>query len=730
MNMKKNNRSAQRNLRMNSSFSHLGISLLALLLSPALLAANLQALDVAALPGDRVELKLSFDEPVLAPRGYTIEQPARIALDFPGVSNKLGAKNRELGVGNARSVTVVEAKDRTRLIINLTNLAPYNTRVEGNNLYVVVGEGAKTNAVAVPSLAAAAPAVSTAAESKVYAPASRAISNIDFQRGEQGEGNVVITLSDASVSPNIQEQGGKIRLDFAKTQLPEPLRVRLDVKDFATPVQFVSATGTADQASIVIEPTGFYDYLAYQADNKLTLSIKPLAEDEVEKRKTERFAYTGEKLSLNFQDIDVRSVLQLIADFTDLNLVASDTVSGNITLRLQNVPWDQALDLVLKTKGLDKRKVGNVLLVAPADEIAARERQELEAQKQIAELAPLRRELIQVNYAKASDMAKLFQSVTSAEGAVDERGSITVDDRTNSIIAYQTQDRLDELRRIVAQLDVAVRQVMIEARIVEANVDYDKALGVRWGGNFWSGDQWSAWGQDGNLGVGADPDAADRKTAGLPPATVGRFRGVPTNPVNTPFVDLGVAGTSGIGIGFITDNVLLDLQLSAMEKTGSGEVVSQPKVVTADKETAKILKGTEVPYQEASSSGATTTSFKEAALSLEVTPQITPDNRIIMEVKVTKDAPDFSVTASTGGVPAIQKNEVNAKVLVADGETIVIGGVFSNTQAKSVDKVPFLGDLPFIGRVFRRDVVQDKKSELLVFLTPRIMNNQAIAVSR
>ncbi|MEX6501384.1 type IV pilus secretin PilQ [Pseudomonas zhanjiangensis] len=703
---------------MNSSSSRLGVSLLALLLSPALLAANLQKLDVAALPGDRVELKLSFDEPVLAPRGYTIEQPARIALDFPGVSSELGEKNRELGVGNARSVTVVEAKDRTRLIINLTNLAPYNTRVEGNNLYVVVGENAGA-AAPVRSAAAVAPAAPAQAKPKVYGASSRAISAVDFQRGEQGEGNVVITLSDSSVSPNIQEQGGKIRLDFAKTQLPEALRVRLDVKDFATPVQFVSATGSADKASIVIEPTGFYDYLAYQTDNKLTLSIKPLAESEVEKRKAERFAYTGEKLSLNFQDIDVRSVLQLIADFTDLNLVASDTVSGNITLRLQNVPWDQALDLVLKTKGLDKRKVGNVLLVAPADEIAARERQELESQKQIAELAPLRRELIQVNYAKAADMAKLFQSVTSAEGGGDERGSITVDDRTNSIIAYQTQVRLDELRRIVAQLDVAVRQVMIEARIVEANVDYDKALGVRWGGNFWSGDKWNAWGKNGNLGV-EDGDEGN----------VGRFPGLRTSPVNSPFVDLGVAGTSGIGIGFVTDNVILDLQLSAMEKTGAGEVVSQPKVVTADKETAKILKGTEVPYQEASSSGATTTSFKEAALSLEVTPQITPDNRIIMEVKVTKDAPDFSVTASTGGVPAIQKNEVNAKVLVADGETIVIGGVFTNTQSKSVDKVPFLGDLPFLGRVFRRDVVQDKKSELLIFLTPRIMNNQAIAVSR
>ncbi|MDP3979079.1 MAG: type IV pilus secretin PilQ [Pseudomonas sp.] len=708
---------------MNSPLSHLGISLLALLLSPALLAADLQALDVSALPGDRIELKLTFDEPVLAPRGYTIEQPARIALDFPGVSSKLGVKSRELGVGNARSVTVVEAKDRTRLIINLTNLAPYNTRADGNNLYVVIGEGASGSASVRPASVAT---VSSAAPVKSYAAPGKAISNIDFQRGEQGEGNVVITLSDASVSPDIQEQGGKIRLDFAKTQLPEALRVRLDVKDFATPVQFVSATGSADKASIVIEPTGFYDYLAYQTDNILTLSIKPLTQDEVETRKSERFAYTGEKLSLNFQDIDVRSVLQLIADFTDLNLVASDTVSGNITLRLQNVPWDQALDLVLKTKGLDKRKVGNVLLVAPADEIAARERQELESQKQIAELAPLRRELIQVNYAKASDMAKLFQSVTSAEGRSDERGSITVDDRTNSIIAYQTQERLDELRRIVVQLDIPVRQVMVEARIVEASVDYDKALGVRWGGNFWTGDKWSAWGKNGQLGIADDPDSSDREDAGLPPATVGRFRGVPEVPSNSPFVDLGVAGSSGIGIGFIANNVLLDLQLSAMEKTGNGEIISQPKVVTSDKETAKILKGTEIPYQEASSSGASTTSFKEASLSLEVTPQITPDNRIIMEVKVTKD----SVGQIFPDGVSINKNEVNAKVLVADGETIVIGGVFSNTQNKSVDKVPFLGDVPFVGRLFRRDVVKDSKSELLIFLTPRIMNTQAVAVSR
>ncbi|HCV79342.1 MAG TPA: type IV pilus secretin PilQ, partial [Pseudomonas sp.] len=546
---------------------------------------------------------------------------------------------------------------------------------------------------------------------------------IDFQRGPQGEGNVVIDLSETGINPDIQEQGGKIRLTFAGTQLPEELRVRLDVKDFATPVQFVNASADSSGASIVIEPTGTYDYLAYQTNNRLTLSVKPLTTEEKEKRAADRFTYTGEKLSLNFQDIDVRSVLQLIADFTNLNLVASDTVQGNITLRLQNVPWDQALDLILKTKGLDKRQIGNVLLVAPADEIAARERQELESQKQIQQLAPLRRDLIQVNYAKAADIAKLFQSVTSADKTADERGSISVDERTNSIIAYQTQNRLDELRRIVSQLDIPVRQVMIEARLVEANVDYSKQLGVRWGGNASSGN-FAVYGKDGATTV----DSSTGQVYLPGSSTVGSFTSA-SGVAPTPFVDMGVSGsTSGIGIGFMVGGKMLDLQLSALQSSGNGEIISQPKVVTSDKETAKILRGTEIPYQEASSSGATSTSFKQAALSLEVTPQITPDNRIIMEVKVNKDAPDYQ--NALNGVPPISKNEVNAKVLVSDGETIVLGGVFSNTQTKSTTKVPMLGDIPYVGRLFRRDSVTDSKVELLIFLTPRIMNNQAIAVGR
>jgi len=708
----KTNRNTQRNWTMKTKFSHIACAWLFALASPSILAADLNALDVSALPGDKVELKLTFDEPIDMPRGYTIEQPARIALDLPGVNSKLKSKNRELGAGNARSLTVVEAQGRTRLIINLAQLTSYDTRVEGNNLYVVVGEGVTNTA--------SATAPKQVVKKQKQAPASRSIKGIDFQRGEQGEGNVVIDLADTAANPDIQEQGGKISLFFPRTQLPDELRVRLDVKDFATPVNYVNATERSGGTSIVIEPTGTYDYLAYQTDNKLTISVKPISKAELEKRNADRFAYTGEKLSLNFQDIDVRSVLQLIADFTDLNLVASDTVQGNITLRLQNVPWDQALDLVLKTKGLDKRKIGNVLLVAPAAEIAERERQELESQQQIAELAPLRRELIQVNYAKASQIASLFQQVTSGQGD-RERGSVTVDDRTNSIIAYQTQERLDELRRIVTQLDIPVRQVMIEARIVEAEVGFDKSIGVRWGGNLWAnGSKWNSWGKDGNLGVADDPSDSGRQT--------GRFPGVRETPLNSPFVDLAAAGsTSGIGLGFITNNAILDLQLSAMEKTGHGEVVSQPKVVTSDKETAKIMKGAEVPYQEASSSGATSTSFKEAVLSLEVTPQITPDNRIIMDVKVTKDEPDFA--NAVNGVPPINKNEVNAKVLVSDGETIVIGGVFSTTQKKSVEKVPFLGDVPFIGRLFKRDFVQDDKSELLIFITPRILNNQSVSLN-
>lgn len=704
MNHKQNiQRTKQRNKAMkNNRLITIFTWLAALMLAPTAFAVELQNIDVASLPGDKIEIKLSFDGQVDEPRGYTIEQPARIALDLPGVSNKSNVKNRELSAGNARSMTLVEAQGRTRLIINMTKLSGYATRVQGNNLFIVVGEDSGTARAQLQEQASPAMVVSSETTKKAK-KAARSIKNIDFKRGEAGEGNVVVDLGDSGINPEIQEQSGQIRLFFPRTSLPEELRVRLDVTDFATPVSFIKASERSDGVLIDIEPNGSYDYLSFQADNKLTVSVKSMSREEIEKRNAERFTYTGEKLSLNFQDIDVRSVLQLIADFTELNLVASDSVAGNITLRLHSVPWDQALDLVLKTKGLDKRKVGNVLLVGPADEIAERERKELESKQKIADLAPLRRDLIQVNYAKAAQIAALFQQVTNKEGDMEtERGSITFDERTNSIIAYHTQERLDELRRLVAQLDIPVRQVMIEARIVEANVDFEKSLGVSWGAS-------------------ARSRTARNSTAGTTINSASQKWG------GNSSIDLGATdATSALGIGFVSSRAVLDLELSAMEKSGFGEIVSQPKVVTADKESASIMKGMEIPYQIIED-GTTSTEFKEAFLSLEVVPQITPDNRIIMEVRVNKDEPDFANTVN--GEPTIRKNEVNAKVLVNDGETIVIGGVFSNTQRKQVEKVPFLGDVPVVGRLFRKDFVQDEKSELLIFLTPRIMHANALTLN-
>lgn len=400
--------------------------------------------------------------------------------------------------------------------------------------------------------------------------------------------------------------------------------------------------------------------------------------------------YQGEPLSLNFQDVEVRSVLQVLADYAGVNLVASDAVQGRVTLRLQDVPWDQALDLVLHSKGLARRQAGNVLLVAPAAEFAAQSLDARVGQALDAQLQPLRRELLPIHHAKAAELAELLLASLADDGILTGRGSLSVDERTNTLVLNQPADRLAELRQLVAQLDVPVRQVAIEARIVEANVDYEKSLGVRWGGPL--------YGESPRLG-------------------------------KELFVDFGLerAGSS-IGLGLLRGDVLLDLELSAMEKSGNGEIISQPKVVTADKETARILKGTEVPYQETSQSGATSVAFREASLSLEVTPQITPDNKVIMAVRVTKDEPDY--VNALNNVPPIRKNEVNAKVRVADGETIVIGGVYSTSQNNVVDKVPFFGDLPYVGRLFRRDALQEKKSELLVFLTPRIMSDQAIAVSR
>lgn len=758
--MKKNTSiQQQRKIVMSVPYIRFSVAMLSMSITPMLLAANLKDLDVISLPGEKIELKLTFDEHVSAPKGYTIDQPARIALDLPNVTSLLNQKRRTIGIGNVRNLAVVQAKNVTRLVVDLNTLIPYATRAEGNNIYITLGEvDSKKLANATPQTAVSS-SVSRqplANNTKVATPtaigniAGNAIQNVDFRRGDNGEGNIVIKLSNSTISPDVQEQGSKIVLNFPKTQLPEALRVRLDVKDFDTPVQFVSSTAKANGSTIIIEPKGNFDYLVYQADDELTVSVKHVSTEEKERRIADQGIFKGDTLSLNFQDIEVRSVLQILADFTKLNLVATDSVTGNITLRLQNVPWDQALDIIMRTRGLAKRQEGNILIIAPAAELAESARQIADAQKTIEATQPLRRELIEINYADASAIVTLFQATMSrttgftgsqsdsgagsytATVASDDRGSLTVDKRTNTIVAYQTEARLEELRRIVAKLDRPVRQVQIEARIVEANVDFSKNLGVRWAADISSRNQkWHSYGgADGRLNNSAQ---GGQQTSGrigdyIQHTTDKDGKEQFTIPGSAPMVDLGAErATSGFGIGYLGKNVFIDLKLNAMQRSGQGEIISQPKVTTSDKETAKIRKGLEVPYQEASSSGSTTTSFKDAVLSLEVTPQITPDNQIIMAVTVTKDS--VARDQQYQGVPAINKNEVNAKVLVSDGETIVLGGVFQNTQSKVTEKVPYLGDLPLLGRLFRRDQVDNQKQELLVFLTPRIIDSKTF-VSR
>lgn len=677
------------------------------LLSGLANAVTLEDVSFSSLSGDRVEVTLVFDGQPPEPTGYTIERPARIAVDLRDTTSGLDSRNISLGGGNAQSMTVVETKDRTRLIFNLAELAPYATTRTQNSLIVTIG-GQGGNVAA--SGSGSSP-MSTATSSGQSASASgNGLAGVDFRRGQNGEGRVIVDLGSANASVDLSELGGKIRLTMDDTSVPVDLRRRLDVTDFATPVTRID-TFTEDGSAVVeIRPEGNYDYIAYQSGSQFTVSVERLTEEEAESRREEKFPYTGDKLSLNFQDIEVRSVLQLIADFTGLNLVASDTVSGSITLRLQNVPWDQALDLILKTKGLDKRQIGNVLLVAPADEIAAREKLELETSKQIAELAPVRLDIIQVNYAKAADVVALIQA---DEELISSRGFVSSDARTNTISVRETSEKLDEIRRLVSTWDVPVRQVSIEARIVRAQTNVAENLGVRWGGAAYDvrgdGSVISVGGSQGAVGEARDAANGNNNTITFPGALA---------------VDLGVSGqgASSFAVGWGSDDFLVDLELSALESDGQAEVVSQPRVVTADRQTAKIKSGEEIPYQEASSSGATSVSFKEAALSLEVTPQITPDDKIIMDLVVNQD----SRGEVTAGIPAINTNEVTTQVLVGNGETVVLGGIFQSEVATTVTKTPFLGDIPYLGRLFKRTEHIDERSELLIFITPKIIKSDLI----
>lgn len=676
--------------------------ILATIISMPSHASDLIDIKFTALPGDVTQMELIFDGPPPTAGGYTIEKPARISLDLPGVNSKLKSKYHKIGFGNARTATVVNAKGRARVIVSLAQLVPYTIESSDDRLLVSMGKAVGASQQSQARIATKQ-GDSNSGNSRIM--------NIDFRRGEQKDGQVQILLSNPGASVDIEQQGKKIIVTLKNTVLPENMRRRLDVVDFATPVKFIDANMEGTDTVIYIEPEGQYDYLAYQADGVLSINVKPVTKAEKERLAKSEFPYTGEKLSLNFQNIEVRAVLQLIADFTGQNLVASDTVDGGITLRLQNVPWDQALDLVLKTKGLAKRQMGNVLLVAPAEEIAAREKIELEAVKQVAELAPLLSEYAQLRYAKATDIASLLNS---EGGLMSARGNAVVDERTNTLLMKDTGENLDKIREMIALLDVPVRQVLIEARIVIANTSVGKKLGIRWGGAHAkaNGDSNNTIGGSQRTLTEANQILADR-VSGDDPGSI-------TFP-DAYVVDLGVddVGATSLAVGIQTFDYLLDLELSAVETDGNAEIVSQPRVITADGQTASIQSGTEIPYQEASSSGATSISFKSAVLRLEVTPQITPDDRIIMDLKINQD----SIGEITLAGPTIDTNALETQVLVENGETIVLGGIFRSEETNAVTKTPFLGDIPYLGVLFRRTEHTESKAELLIFVTPRLVKD-------
>lgn len=733
------------------------VLLLGLAMMPAVLIAQVNQLNdiqFSELPGSRVQLRLTFSDVPPEPTGYTIEQPARIVMDFAGVESALPEKKYSLGIGAARSAVVVSSDDRTRLIVNLNELPVYTSERQGNQVLLEIGADSATTA-SVAAASAKAPVhddgIQIGSQKRFQAASNIAISNVDFRRGEAGEGKVIVSLSDPAVNIDVERTKGKILLTFLGADLPEALRQRLDVTDFATPVNSITVDHDGRNTVIAVDPSDTdYDYLAYQADNEYVLSVKPLTVAEI-KEKEKEFRFTGEKLSLNFQDIEVRSVLQLIADFTDLNLVASDTVEGRITLRLDGVPWDQALELILKAKGLDKRQDGNVIMVAPAAEIAERERQELETRKQLQELAPLRTEYIQVRYADARELFTLFSGGQQGGGGqgsfagggqqnqkgrsiLSARGNAIVDERTNTIILTDTEDKIVQFRELIEAIDIPIRQVMIEARIVNANTDYLKELGVRW--NY--GEHHGL--DDGGIGEGVGSldgsfQLEDNREEGelFDPNTGRKILDANGDPIevvgwapdlqDTLLTDLGVSNPAGsIAYSILKDNFFVGLELSALENVGRAEIVSQPKVVTGDKQEANIKSGVELPYLEATSSGAASVTFRQAVLELNVTPQITPDNNIIMSLNISQDT--VGELVGTTGIPAININEVNTKVLVRNGETIVLGGIFENTVVDGETKVPLLGDIPYLGHLFKNTVRQDDKREMLVFITPRVIEDE------
>ena len=678
---------------------------------------KLESVDVQT-TGQQVQLKLHLSGPAPEPLPFTIDKPARIAFDLPNTTLALASRRIDVRSGGVDTLLAAEANGRTRLVVNVDSLIPYTTKVDGNNIIVTLGR--QVGDATAGSSAAPRPGSGQSA-----APVERSIKTIDFRRGADGTGRVIVQLSDPRTPVNVRQEGNQVVVDFAGTLMPKNLMRRYDVMDFATPVQSVDAIRVEGSSRLVISAQGDFEQLAYQSDNQYTVEIKPSLKRNASA--DEKKEYTGERLTLNFQDIDVRSVLQLLADTSGQNIVVSDSVTGNLTLRLQNVPWDQALDIVLRTKGLDKRRQDNVIIIGPTEELANREKAELAAHKEVQDLSPIRSEFMTVNYAKVADLAKMIRPTgAGAAGGgkntlLSNRGSLSIDERTNTLLVQDTAENLAEIRRLVQTLDVPVKQVLIECRIVVVSDTFERDLGAQFG--------ITSAQKNGNNGLLAVTGSGAGADTIVQSAITNLSKGPSPFPVATPalanryMVNTPAASTNGsIGVSLLAGSYLVDLALSAAENEGKSETISSPRVITANQKQAVILQGTEIPYQESASSGATTTQFKNAVLSLKVTPLITPDNRVILDLDVSDDTVGQQVTSATGGtVPSIDTRQIQTQVLVGDGQTVVLGGILETTKSYSANKVPWLGDIPVLGNLFKSTTNINNKTELLIFITPKIL---------
>jgi type IV pilus assembly protein PilQ len=683
------------------------IALLGAAAVPAYAQNSIESVNVSPQAGGRVVIRIGLKEALsTAPAGFIVNNPPRLAFDFANTGNALGRNVQNIADGDVRRINIVQAGDRTRMVMELTRALNYETQLDGKTLLITLHGGA--------TQAASGPAAGRFAEESTAAK-RYSLHNVDFRRGNAGEGRVVIDLSDSQVGIDVRRQGRSIVVDFQNATLPNNLAKRFDVMDFGTPVQTVEATTQSGNARVVITPTGNWEHSAYQADKRFIVEVKRVIEDP---NRLVRPGFVGEKLSLNFQNVEVRSVLQVLADFTGLNIITSDSVSGNLTLRLKDVPWDQALDIILRSKGLDMRKEGNVVWIAPRDELATREKLALEARSQIADLEPTTTESFQVNYQKAADVQTILTN--PQQRILSKRGSAVIDGRTNMVFVQDTPSRLEEVRRLIRTIDIPVRQVMIESRIVEASDTFGRNLGVRLGFNDDRGNRrsfeesgFSVGGP--RLSVGGNFQGVGQNTGQTPNAATGFIPD--TLNVNLAAPGIGGANPGTIALALFNRSAtrFVNLELTALQADGKGKIISSPRIITSNQTEALIEQGTEIPYQQASSSGAT----KKATLSLKVKPQITPDDNVIMKLNVNKD----SRGQDTAAGPAIDTKQVTTEVLVENGGTLVIGGIYTQDERTTTTKVPLLGDIPYVGFLFKQNQKSDDRRELLVFITPKILKD-------